>query len=346
MIGNRYFSKLALTLVAACGFSASASAESIHQWKLNGWLVGAYTNDKTKQFSHCAASIKYRSGILLLFSVTKDFRWMMGFANPEWQLNKGSSYTIRYAVDGLAAQQATAVAITPKQVVAELPAKTALFQQFRQGRLLKVQGEGKSFGFSLDNTSSVLAEVLRCANRYKTHSAPVSASKNPFEKPAATASLPAPRAANNRAEAAAVTANVLSSAGIQGFSLVSDIPETLKFLDAIWKAPGVIGGLQILETQTPVTASSRRIALDAQNCQGTFASGKLPASGGAVRVMTACTANGAEARQTEYTIVQRKKGGVYMFILMANRTGQAASAPSDIGNHGTRLMDAALKSIQ
>jgi hypothetical protein len=78
-----------LSALVVCG-SGPASAKAMSEWKLHGWLVGAYTNDTTKQFSHCAASIKYRSGILLLFSVTKDFRWMMGFANPEWRLNSGS----------------------------------------------------------------------------------------------------------------------------------------------------------------------------------------------------------------------------------------------------------------
>jgi hypothetical protein len=326
-----------LSALVVCG-SGPASAKAMSEWKLHGWLVGAYTNDTTKQFSHCAASIKYRSGILLLFSVTKDFRWMMGFANPEWRLNSGSRYQIRYAVDAFPALQTTAVAITANQVVAELPPKTGLFQLFRKGRTLKVQGQGKNFGFNLNNTSSVLAEVLRCANRFKSTPAPVASSTNPFEKPTPPAA--APNSGQNRAEAMAVTANVLSSAGIQGFSLISDIPESLRFLDAIWKAPGVIGGLQILEKQTPISASSQRIAVDAQNCRGTFASGKLPASGSAVRVMTACTTGGKEARRTEYTIVQRKKGGVYVFITMAS-----GNTNIDVSEHGTRVMDAALKSL-
>lgn len=340
MIRSALTRRIGLLVGLLGGFSAPATAAPLSEWKLHGWLVGAYTNDSTKQFSHCAASIKYKSGILLLFSVTKDFRWMMGFANPEWQLNKGLRYKISYAVDSFPALQATAVAISPKQVVAELPSNTTLFQLFRKGRLLKVQGEGKSFGFSLDNTSSVLADVLKCANRYKTYSAPVASSTNPFEKPAPIA--PPSNTGQNRAEAMAVTANVLSSAGIQGFSLVSDIPDSLKFLDAIWKAPGIIGGLQILDKHTPTSASSRRIALDAQNCQGTFASGKLPAAGNAVRVMSACTVDGKPPRRTEYTIVQRGKGGVYMFILMPN----GDTPPDDVSNHSSRVMDAAVKSLQ
>jgi len=338
---RRFVTRLAIFVGLAGCASGSATAAPLSEWKLHGWLVGAYSNDTTKAFSHCAASIRYKSGILLLFSVTKDFRWMMGFANPEWRLNKGSRYTIRYAVDDLPALGATAVAISTSQVVAELPAKTTLFQLFRKGRLLKVQGEGKNFGFSLDNTSSVLADVLRCANRYKAYTGPVASSTNPFEKPAP--SVVPSNTGQNRAEAMAVTANVLSSAGIQGFSLVSEIPDSLKFLDAIWKAPGLIGGLQILDKQTPDTAASRRIALDAQNCKGTFASGKLPASAGAVRVMTACTADGKEPRRTEYTVVQRNKGGVYMFILMGSGGG---SAPTDVSDQSARVMDAAVKSLR
>ncbi len=335
---------LALLVALAGGFATPATAEAVNQWKLHGWLVGAYTNDRTKSFSHCAASIKYKSGILLLFSVTKDFRWVMGFANPEWRLTTGAKYNIQYAVDSSPALTAAATAVSTQQVAAELPPKTTLFQLFRQGRLLKIQGEGKSFGFSLDNTSSVLAELLRCANRYKSGSNTVASSPstaNPFEKSAPAAPASAVNDAQHRTEAKAVTANVLSAAGIQGFTLVSDIPESLRFLHAIWKAPGMIGGVQILEGQTPTSASSRRIALDAQNCQGTFASGKLPATGNAVRVMSACTADGKAPSRTEYTIIQRSKGGVYMFILMGS-----GEAPADVSEQGSRVMDAAVKSIR
>ena len=56
--------------------------------------------------------------------------------------------------------------------------------------------------------------------------------------------------------------------------------------------------------------------------------------------MTACTVDGKETRRAEYTVIQRKKGGAYVFILMPSGNVQA-----DVGEHGTRVMDAALKTL-
>jgi len=45
----------------------SAFAKKIYSLKSGNWKGGAYTNNRTGRFSHCAASVKYKSGILLLF---------------------------------------------------------------------------------------------------------------------------------------------------------------------------------------------------------------------------------------------------------------------------------------
>ena len=69
---------LAAGLITASAFPAGAV--EIAPLKVGNWTGGAYTNNDTGAFSHCAVSADYRSGVLLLFSVTRDLQWSMGFS--------------------------------------------------------------------------------------------------------------------------------------------------------------------------------------------------------------------------------------------------------------------------
>lgn len=324
-----------IACLAATGVDQQARSGTLAAWKSHSWSLGAYTNDRTKEFSHCAASAKYQSGTLLLFGITGDLKWNIGFSNPQWNLRPGSVYSIKYVVDENPVLTMSAEAINKEMIIAQLLDSAKLFELFRRGRLLRVQAEGPVLQFNLDNTSQILKELLECARRYARGD--TVASTNPFE---AAKNPTQPTVALLRAEATAIVANVLSTAGVGNFTLAPEIPERLSFLHAIWSAPGLLGGVQIIETESPSSAAATRLAFDADKCAGTFASGKLPATGGAVRLMTACSENNKPPTRAEYTIVARPKGGVYIMLLIGT------DATSEVENYGTRLMDAAVKSIR
>ena len=63
----------AIAMTAALAFTTtSASAEKIATLTSGAWKGGAYTSNSTGDFSHCAANARYKSGVALLFSVTRN----------------------------------------------------------------------------------------------------------------------------------------------------------------------------------------------------------------------------------------------------------------------------------
>jgi hypothetical protein len=68
-------------------FLLVGSAQGAPLWnnRLADWSIGAYTDEQSGTFSHCAASAVYKSGISLFFSVSHNLSWRMGFASPTCQ---------------------------------------------------------------------------------------------------------------------------------------------------------------------------------------------------------------------------------------------------------------------
>lgn len=153
---------------AALLLSVPADAATIQTYKVAAWDVGAYTNNDTGRFTHCAASAQYRSGLTLIFSVTESLDWGISFLNPEWNIREGRVLDIDYRIDNGRVNNASARAISPRQIIAKLPDSADLFNQFRYGyRLVVSINDGRPVPFDLRDTNAMLTEVLRCANRYK-----------------------------------------------------------------------------------------------------------------------------------------------------------------------------------
>jgi hypothetical protein len=62
-------------ILAPSTSSARGPYGSIH---LGNWEGGAYTDDRTGAFSHCAAGAGYQSGIYFIVSIGEDLGWRLG----------------------------------------------------------------------------------------------------------------------------------------------------------------------------------------------------------------------------------------------------------------------------
>jgi len=328
----------AFAIVIGLNGAPAAHARQLEKSHIEGWLVGAYSNDRTGQFRHCAASVQYKSGTLLLFAIGKDFTWSMGFANTRWKLTPGAKYTLTYYVDSGPHHTARGRALNKNLVQVPLLNSRTLFDSFRRGYRLYVRAAGQRFGFNLTNSSKVLAATLDCTRRYvaRTHT-----TTNPFV-------AQAPRRSNDRtserAEAAVLLANVLSAAGIQGFRILpaNKLPAKLRSHDAVWASPDLLGTLRIISTTTAATPerlAALLMAADAQSCKGVFASGRYPVQEGSrtARLMTGCSGT-TKPIEIHYTIMPRSKGGFYLFAVFGQK-GHGDLAR----DFGTRLYDAAVK---
>ena len=57
---------------------------------VGNWQGGAYTNDQTGSFTHCAAGARYASGVFFLVMIDNNGGWSLGFMHEQWKLTTGA----------------------------------------------------------------------------------------------------------------------------------------------------------------------------------------------------------------------------------------------------------------
>ena len=132
---------------------------------VGNWNGGAYTNDSTGAFSHCAASTPYANGMTLLVGQDSNNAWLLGFANPAFRFKKGENLTIDVTFDGQAEVRLFATAFSEVMVSAVLPTNVA--RAFQKASLMVAVARGTPFQFSLTSTAPLLASVSNCVTRVK-----------------------------------------------------------------------------------------------------------------------------------------------------------------------------------
>ena len=295
-------------LISSYGGTAAWPAQ-IGQSHFYGWDISAYTNDSNGFFSHCTASVGYHSGISLVFAIGRDYSWSMGLMNPAWQFSLGDKYPVQYQVDNTPIMSATADVLGSNLVGIPLVDSGEFFTLFKLGRILKIKTGDQIFRFDLTNSSKALNAASMCTTAKLA--AENGGGSNPFVRNQPTPQDSPPNDAV-KAEAAAVTANLLSAAKIDSFQVADTIPPGLEMFHSVWSAPGILGGLTIGLNQTVEQASATLVGMGASSCKGHFASAKLPsAPDGTASVKTAC-----DNDVVTYVLIPRPKGGVYVMLLM------------------------------
>ncbi len=158
---------LAVALVAVCFWQNPAKADLIpgSRATIGGWSLSAHDRAGGK-FSHCAISAPYKSGIRMLFSVSGDQSWRVGWTHESWRFTKGQSVDLTLLVDNAGPFPLKAIAATENLALAELPAREELFEVMRRGTRMTVRAMGNTYAFNLDGTYAALTEVLNCTARY------------------------------------------------------------------------------------------------------------------------------------------------------------------------------------
>jgi hypothetical protein len=154
-------------VAAAASLVAPAKAATITDYKVAGWNMAAFTDDRTGRFTHCTASARYKNGFLLLFSVNQAFLWSIGFSNPDWNLRQGRDSNVSFTIDGGRVHNVRGTAANTRLIRASLPDNVELFNQFRNGLRLVVNiDDNAPVTFNLTDTNQMLTEILRCAQKY------------------------------------------------------------------------------------------------------------------------------------------------------------------------------------
>jgi hypothetical protein len=67
---------------------------------VGNWQGGAYTNDQTGSFTHCAAGARYASGVFFLVMIDHNGGWSLGFMHERWKLTTGEAFPLTLTFDG------------------------------------------------------------------------------------------------------------------------------------------------------------------------------------------------------------------------------------------------------
>jgi S1-C subfamily serine protease len=186
----------ATALLFACiGLSASSLARGpIQPLHVGNWSGGSYTNDQTGAFSHCAASTPYKSGILLLVSVSSKFRWSLGLARPGAHLTPGLSVPVDVTFDGRSQYHVVAVILNTELAEIPMPEGSALIRTFRQAHQMTITGSGLAVPFDLTETGALLPALTGCVRRnlgLPEIAAPAPPRQPPAKKPVTPVAMPA-----------------------------------------------------------------------------------------------------------------------------------------------------------
>ena len=178
----RLMSAILVLSVAATSAFAKGPFGSIH---VGDWTGGAYTNDETGAFSHCAAGGQYRDGTYLVLSHNIDSSWSIGFANQSWNMAIQETLPIGVTFDGRAQARLFARVITAQSMVAILP--NPVLQNLRKSQLMVAEVNGQTIQFQLPRIDQLIPTIANCVTKIKASGL---AAAGDFSTPAPAASKP------------------------------------------------------------------------------------------------------------------------------------------------------------
>src|ERR1700749_2170776 len=152
------FVQLAITSIA----HAKGPFGNIH---VGNWQGGAFTDDNTGAFSHCAATTAYGNGIILVVGQNTSNSWLLSFASPNFHLKQGETVPINLTFDGQAEARIFASANSAIMATAILPPNVA--RAFQKASLMVAVSGSTVLNFNLTSTGPLLATLSNCVSTVK-----------------------------------------------------------------------------------------------------------------------------------------------------------------------------------
>lgn len=180
---NRVFVACLVQAAVATTAQAAGPFGTIH---VGAWVGGAFSDDSTGGFSHCAATSTYASGISLVVGVNAANSWLLSFASPVFRFTKGEDLPIDLTFDGQSQARLFATANSSNMVTAILPPNVA--RDFRKSSLMVAIARDTPLQFNLTSTGPLLTVLANCASKVKADGLN---SAGDFAAPKAVAAKPA-----------------------------------------------------------------------------------------------------------------------------------------------------------
>lgn len=317
--------RLSLILAGVLLASPALAAGPYAKFSVGNWAGGAFTNNQTGDFSHCAVSASYKSGVTMHASLNSAYGWNLGFSNRAWGLKPGAEVPMEMIFDRNDTVRINAKAVQAQLVVVVMPANSNIVRAFRGAEFLEANMLGARYTFRLTSTAEIMPALLDC----------VKANANLKVAPGTPG--PVPGSGTTTAAAATDPAIQLEAVTLAtNFLLKTQLPEP-KVLSgpeapsgigsngAGWQAKGATGLVRVLANpnQKDVDVAAAVSAADARGCQGRFASGRtsdMVEGASVLRGFSSCE-NGGDTKYSEFYVLPRKQGGFVMFSVVAMGDG-------------------------
>jgi hypothetical protein len=342
---------IATLLASLFAISAAQARGPYGSINVGNWKGGAYTNDQTGEFTHCAAGAGYDSGIYFMVTVDQASGWGLGFHNPKWTLTNNQTFQIALTFDGQAPFNVQGAAISGNLIRVPMPVDSALIAQFRKAKSMTAFTQGQLFQFKLDQTAVLLPTLANCVAVVKQQGIANAGdfSVKPAPKSGAAAAAPGtgggslrPQSSQNlssemQIEAIELASNFILKTTLHNPRVLSrtETPVAVAATGAGWRSDEAAGFVTIVPPKEGVKGlevASAVVAADAQDCKGKFASGRtseLVDSDVVFRGFSSCE-DSSGPRISQYFIVSRKKGGFVLFSVVSNmKTEDAKTVAKD-----------------
>ncbi|MCK1623633.1 trypsin-like peptidase domain-containing protein [Bradyrhizobium sp. 160] len=193
--------------------SAAHAAGPFGSVNVGNWIGGAFSNDQTDGFSHCAATTPYANGVILVVSQNAAGTWSLAFASPGYRFNKGENAAIDVTFDGQEQARLYATAYQSNMLTAIMPLNVV--RTFQKASLMVATAGRAVLNFDLTSTGPVIAALANCVSKVKADGLDKAGDfTKGAAKPAATAEKQAsPPAGSKVARARSGTGFVVSAGG-------------------------------------------------------------------------------------------------------------------------------------
>lgn len=339
-------------IILALLIASPALGKQVKRVSSGIWQGGAYVSDQTGRFTSCIVSAKYRSGILMLVMINRDYLWDLGFSANRWNLRVGDSIRLKFRIDSGPWFNVSAKVYSKTGVRLPMQGQRNLVAQFRRGRTLELQDKSNSYYFNLTGTSRMMVRLVQCVKTQlaiePSYTAPRVAQTQPARsksKTAASSRTANTQSSNTRtantqttgnsyndgqlvAEGTRVLANFIVGANLSNLNILApaSVPKALGFAHSVATASGQVVFVFIAPDEARLSRQSVIAALGSKvesGCNGDYLSGtsKRKMSGLAVSTGFAACDRSGEVTQVRYVVTPRGSGGIYLIGLISGQGG-------------------------
>jgi len=158
----RWFVVAVALQLSVVGANAAGPFGSVN---VGNWIGGAFSNDETGAFSHCAATTPYANGVILVVGYNAAGTWTLAFASPSYRFKQGENAAIDVIFDGQEQARLFATANQPNMLTSVMPINVV--RTFQKASLMVATSGRTALNFDLTSTGPVIAALANCVTRVK-----------------------------------------------------------------------------------------------------------------------------------------------------------------------------------